>query len=99
MQKAAHATSEASADRASEPRVRIGHDPVWTWTALFLLFTALGLLKFSYFYLDDLARGRTGTAGWRSIEELTGGYSAFVLLPLIVWFARKFSWRRTQWVH
>jgi len=72
---------------------------VWTWTALFLLFTALGLLKFSYFYFDDLARGRAGTALWRSIQESTGSYTAFVLLPLIVWFARKFSWRRTQWVH
>ena len=70
---------------------------MWTWGALFLLFTALGVLKFSYFYLDDLARNRPGTALARGIEEATGFYSAFVLLPLVTWFARKFPWRRVPW--
>jgi two-component system, LytTR family, sensor kinase len=102
MQKSAHAIRDArsylASNRLSEPQIRIGQDPVWTWTALFLLFTALGLLKFSYLYLDDLARERIGTALVRGIEELTGAYTAFVLLPLIVWFARKFSWHRTQWI-
>ena len=90
-------SSEQASSRPVENAVRIGQDPVWTWTALFLLFTALGLLKFSYLYLDDLARARPGTGLVRGIEELTGAYSAFVLLPLIVWFARRFSWRRFQW--
>lgn len=67
------------------------------WIAAFLLFTALGFLKFSYLYLDDLARARPGTATVRAIEEFTGTYTAFALLPLVLWFARKFAWRETSW--
>ena len=31
------------------------------WIGLFSLFTALGVLEFSYRYLDDLARARSNT--------------------------------------
>jgi LytS/YehU family sensor histidine kinase len=56
------------------------------------LFTAIGLLFFSYHYLDDLARMQHGTFVRRFIEEMTGVYSALVLLPFVLWFARRFSW-------
>jgi hypothetical protein len=59
---------------------------------LFWLFTAIGLLFFSYHYLDDLARMQHGTLLQRLIEEMTGAYTALVLLPFIVWFARRFPW-------
>lgn len=58
----------------------------------FLLFTAIGLLFFSYHYLDDLARMQQGTFLERFIEEMTGAYSVFALLPFILWFVRRFGW-------
>jgi LytS/YehU family sensor histidine kinase len=60
--------------------------------ALFALFTAVGLLFFGYHYLDDLARGQGGTLVRRLIEELTGSYTALVLLPFVLWFVRRFAW-------
>ena len=59
---------------------------------LFWLFTAIGLLFFSYHYLDDLARGQHGTLSARFIEEMTGAYTALVLLPFVIWFARRYPW-------
>lgn len=59
---------------------------------LFPLFTAIGLLFFSYHYLDDLARHVPGTIAARFIEEMSGAYTAMVLMPLIIWFTRRFAW-------
>jgi signal transduction histidine kinase len=59
---------------------------------LFPLFTAIGLLFFSYHYLDDLARQHTGTLVPRLIEEMTGAYTAMVLVPAIIWVTRRFAW-------
>lgn len=53
------------------------------WGILFLVYTATFVLIFSYRYLDDLARERPGTFGVRFLEEFTGVYSVFVLLPLV----------------
>lgn len=58
----------------------------------FLLFTVIGLLFFSYHYLDDLARMQHGTFLQRFIEEMTGAYTVMPLVPFILWFARRFSW-------
>lgn len=58
----------------------------------FLLFTAIGLLFFSYHYLDDLARMQYGTFAARFSEEMTGAYAAGALFPFVLWFARRFSW-------
>ena len=59
---------------------------------LFPLFTAIGLLFFSYHYLDDLSREHAGTLLPRFIEEMTGAYAAMVLVPAILWFTRRFPW-------
>lgn len=56
------------------------------------LFTAIGLLFFSYHYLDDLSRQHYGTFWTRFIEEMTGAYAAMVLVPFIIWFTRRFPW-------
>jgi LytS/YehU family sensor histidine kinase len=58
----------------------------------FLLFTVIGLLFFSYHYLDDLARMQHGTFLQRFIEEMTGAYTVMPLVPFILWFARRFPW-------
>lgn len=59
---------------------------------LFPLFTGIGLLFFSYHYLDDLARNVPGTLERRFIEEMDGAYTAMLLVPLIIWFTRRFPW-------
>lgn len=59
---------------------------------LFPLFTAIGLLFFGYHYLDDRARQIPGTFEQRLIEEMTGAYSAMILMPAVVWFTRRFPW-------
>jgi hypothetical protein len=54
---------------------------------LFLVFTVLCFLQFNYRYLDDLSRQRAGTFGRRLLEEATGVYSVFLLLPFVLLFA------------
>ena len=61
------------------------------------LFTAIGLLFFSYHYLDDLAAGATGTALRRFIEEMTGAYTAAIVLPISIWLLRRFPFSRRSW--
>lgn len=60
-------------------------------------FTAHGLLIFAYKYLDDLARERPGNFLGTLMEEMTGAYSAAILFPLIVIFARRFPVDRNNW--
>ena len=64
---------------------------------LFWLFTAIGLLFFSYYYLDDLAREHRGTALPRFIEEMTGAYATMVLFPFIVSLTRRFAFSKESW--
>jgi two-component system LytT family sensor kinase len=64
------------------------------WGILFLVYTAIFVLIFSYRYLDDLARERPGTFGVRFLEEFTGVYSVFVLLPLAFRAARFYLFQR-----
>ncbi|MBV8726106.1 MAG: histidine kinase [Candidatus Eremiobacteraeota bacterium] len=61
-----------------------------TIALLAALFTAIGLLFFSYHLLDDLARHHGGTALPRFIEEMTGAYAAVVILPIVLWISRRF---------
>ncbi len=60
-------------------------------------FTLIFLLIFSYRYLDDLARGHSGTFTVRLIEELTGAYSWGLLFILVVKFARRFRIDTRNW--
>ena len=64
---------------------------------LFVAFTLLGALLFSYHYLDDLANQQYGTLPRRLIEEGSGAYSALLLLPLVLWYVRKFSPSKYGW--
>ncbi|HEY4439780.1 MAG TPA: hypothetical protein VGN14_04960, partial [Candidatus Elarobacter sp.] len=67
------------------------------WSALFALYTVVGALGFWYRYLDDLARGHGGTLPSRLIEESTGVYTAFVLVPLILALCRRLPWSSAAW--
>jgi two-component system LytT family sensor kinase len=78
--------------------------PTINWRVAFVLFTLAGLLRFFYFYLDDITRGVPGTLVRRALEESTGAYSALLLFPLIVAAERRHPlsagrWRRNWPVH
>jgi two-component system, LytTR family, sensor kinase len=60
-------------------------------------FTVMFLLVFSYRYLEDLARGRSGTFTVRLIEEFTGVYSAALLFLLVLKFTRRFRISARNW--
>lgn len=68
------------------------------WGILFLVFTAIGILFTGYRYLDDLSREITGTLPARILEEGTGTYSAFVLLPGIFFVAQKYLFKNKGWL-
>ena len=70
---------------------------VRVWSILFLIYTAILVSAFEYRYLDDLSRQRTGTFAIRLLEEGTGVYSVFLLLPFIFLFARYYLFECTGW--
>jgi two-component system, LytTR family, sensor kinase len=64
-----------------------------TWLWLVGLFGAIGLLSFTHFYLDDLARMHYGTAPERFMEEMTGAYTALVIVPILAFILARFPCR------
>jgi two-component system LytT family sensor kinase len=65
------------------------------WVAAF---TIIGLLEFSYHYLDVLTRGRSEPFGIKFIEEMTAAYGAAVLFwPAIVVARRARAGGATGW--
>jgi two-component system LytT family sensor kinase len=69
-----------------------------TWTILFLLYSGIAVLMTGYRYLDDLTRQLSGTFPMRALEEGTGVYSVFLLLPFVFLFARKYLFERKGWL-
>jgi two-component system LytT family sensor kinase len=67
------------------------------WTILFLIYVAIFVLLFSYKYLDDLTREHHGTFWLRFLEELTGVFSFFALLPLMFRAARYYFFEHIGW--
>ncbi len=68
------------------------------WGILFLVYTAIFVLIFGYHYLDDLSRQRPGTFAVRFLEEFTGVYSVFLLLPLVLRVANFYLFKVKGWV-
>jgi two-component system LytT family sensor kinase len=68
------------------------------WIVLTVAFTAIGLLNFGHFYLDDMARQHPGTAERRFIEEMTGAYGVLVIMPLVIWIGLRMRWTRSAWL-
>jgi two-component system LytT family sensor kinase len=66
------------------------------WSVLFLIYTGIAILLTGYRYLDDLSRNRPGTFGIRALEEITGVYTAFVLLPFVFWLADLYLFRKKR---
>ncbi|HEY6385076.1 MAG TPA: histidine kinase [Candidatus Acidoferrum sp.] len=68
------------------------------WGILFLVYTALFVLFFGYHYLDDLSRERAGTFAVRFLEEFTGVYTVFLLLPLVLRVADLYLFKVKGWM-
>jgi two-component system LytT family sensor kinase len=68
------------------------------WALLFLIYTGIFVLILSYRYLDDLSRERPGTFGLRFLEEFTGVYSVFVILPLVFRMAGSYLFKSMGWL-
>jgi two-component system LytT family sensor kinase len=64
----------------------------WIW--LFLVFTAIGVFFSLHSYLDDVTWHRYGTLRERLLEEMTGAYTAMVLVPFLGWIASFFPFKR-----
>src|SRR5580704_18800381 len=67
------------------------------WGILFLVYTALFVLFFGYHYLDDLSRERPGTFAVRFLEEFTGVYTVFLILPFVLRVADFYLFRIKGW--
>ncbi|MBV8198736.1 MAG: histidine kinase [Candidatus Eremiobacteraeota bacterium] len=65
--------------------------------ALLGIFCLIFVFDFEYRYLDDLARGHQGTFSQRFLEEATGVFSFFILLPFVFWMTRRFPITRSNW--
>ena len=95
------ASSAPSASNDGLPQVQPAPLPfALKWSVLFLIYTAIAILLTGYRYLDDLSRNRPGTLAIRSLEEITGVYTAFVLLPLVMRAADLYLFRakRLNWM-
>jgi sensor histidine kinase YesM len=68
------------------------------WVILHGVYAVLFVLFFSYRYLDDLSRKRPGTFGVRFLEEFTGVFSVYLLLPLVLRAAKFYLFQRKGWV-
>jgi two-component system, LytTR family, sensor kinase len=68
------------------------------WGILLLVYTALFVLFFGYHYLDDLSRQRSGTFTMRFLEQGTGVYTAFLLLPLVFRVADFYLFKSKGWL-
>ncbi len=68
------------------------------WGVLFAIYTVICVAELEYRYLDDLSRQRVGTFGMRLLEQSTGVYSVFLLLPLVLLFARYYLFECRGWV-
>lgn len=62
----------------------------WSWPAAFAVATLLGLLSFTYYWLDDVVRGYPTPALEPLVEELTGCWGGMLLVPLGIRLARRY---------
>ncbi|HVT39522.1 MAG TPA: histidine kinase [Gemmatimonadaceae bacterium] len=79
-------------------------NPRFVWGAVVAVFTAIFVLRFSTFYLDDITRALPGTWGRRIVEEGTGALGALLLFPVVFLVERRFPvtagrWRQNWPVH
>jgi two-component system LytT family sensor kinase len=92
------ATTNRDPLRSHVPQVGVlGLTRAQGWWILFLVYTAIFVLIFSYHYLDDLSRQRPGTFAVRFLEEFTGVFTVFLLLPLVLRVADFYLFKVKGW--
>ncbi|HYR10304.1 MAG TPA: histidine kinase, partial [Longimicrobium sp.] len=67
----------------------VPRDVPWSWPAAFAVATLLGLLSFTYYWLDDVVRGNPMRPLEPLVEELTGYWGAVLLVPIGIRLARR----------
>jgi signal transduction histidine kinase len=67
------------------------------WLALFAFCTFIGLLSSTTFLAENLLEGDRTPYRFFLVNELTGSYGVFVLLPLLFPFIRRFPVKRETW--
>ena len=73
------------------------YNPRISFAAAFAVFTAVLLLRFTTFYLDDLTRNVSGSFLMRVVEEGSGAYGALLIFPVLVWWERRFPLTGGRW--
>lgn len=79
------------------PRLRAWlatHRSAVKWLVLFLVATLIGVVNFNRFYTNELAEGKTPSFHKYFINEMTGAYAVFVLLPFLFHFFKKVPLKR-----
>jgi len=71
--------------------------PAFRWRYVIGAFALATVLRFSYFYFDDLARQVHGTLLVRLLEEATGNIASALLFPIAVWAERRAPLDRGRW--
>jgi len=66
------------------------------WFVIFLFSTLVGVMNFNRFYTNELAEGETPNFYHYFINEMTGAYAVFVLLPVLFYFFKKFPLQRSK---
>lgn len=102
MQNASEIAGQAGAPRLLAAAAQLsGQRSGRKWRVrllIFAYFTATGLLLFSYRALDDVAREHSSRVLRIFLEEMTGAYTALLLLPFLVRFARRYRIGKSNWL-
>lgn len=67
----------------------ISNGRVLRWLGVFLFSTFVGVMNFNRFYTNELAEGESPKFYHYFINEMTGAYAVFVLLPALFYFFEK----------
>jgi len=68
-----------------------------TWTFIFVFVTAIGLLSTNVLITNALAEHQEPNTRYYFINEMTGAYTAFILLPLLIAFIKRYPMRKMNW--
>lgn len=72
--------------------------PYLFYILILALFTLIALMNFVRFVTSELAEGNPGKIKFYFVMETTGAYTSLLLLPIIIWFFRRFRLTRRNWL-
>ncbi len=74
----------------------VAHQAWRKWLLLFVVFTVIALLNFTRFVANELAENEPGRFQFYLIMETTGAYTVLLLLPVLLWFFKKYPLTRAH---